>query len=113
MSERLELFDKLISGGSKDPFHHYARALELRSIERKTDAYLALVQVTQDYPDYVPSYLIAAQLAMEVGGQGEGGQAGDAGRARELCEAGILAARRSHNDHALGELTELLSTLPD
>ena len=31
MSKRLELFDKLIAGGSQDPFHHYARAMELRS----------------------------------------------------------------------------------
>jgi predicted Zn-dependent protease len=104
MSKRLEMFDKLIGGGSKDPFHHYARALELRSLDRKTDALSALLQVTQDYPDYVPSYLIAAQLAME---------SNDVARARELCEAGILAARRTHNDHALGELTELRGTLPD
>lgn len=105
MSKRLELFDKLINGGSKDPFHHYARALELRSLDRKADALAALEQVTQDFPDYVPSYLIAAQLAMEAG---EGG----AERARALCDAGLMAARRTRNDHALGELTELRATLP-
>jgi hypothetical protein len=104
MSKRLEMFDKLIDGGSKDPFHHYARALELRSLGRNADALHALLQVTTDYPDYVPSYLIAAQLASE---------ATDTSRARELCDAGILAARRTHNDHALGELTELRGTLAD
>jgi len=104
MSKRLEMFDKLIGGGSKDPFHHYARALELRSLGRNADSLTSLVQVTEDYPDYVPSYLIAAQLASETS---------DAARARALCDAGILAARRSHNDHALGELTELRGTLPD
>lgn len=104
MSKRLEMFDKLIGNGSKDPFHHYARALELRSLDRKSDALRSLLQVTEDFPDYVPSYLIAAQLAME---------ANDPARARELCDAGILAARRTHNDHALGELSELRGTLPE
>ena len=68
MSKRLEMFDKLIGGGSKDPFHHYARALELRSLGRNADSLTSLVQVTEDYPDYVPSYLIAAQLASETSG---------------------------------------------
>jgi hypothetical protein len=104
MSKRLSLFDKLIGEGSKDPFHFYARALELRSLGRSADALGALEQVTREFPDYVPSYLIAAQLALE---------ASDPARARALCDEGILAARRAHNDHALGELTELRSTLPD
>lgn len=104
MSKRLALFDKLIAEGSKDPFHHYARALELRSLERRADALAALTEVTRQFPDYVPSYLIAAQLAAE---------AGDTAGARALCEAGLESAQRSHNDHALGELSEFLGTLPE
>jgi hypothetical protein len=102
MSKRLALFDKLIAEGSKDPFHHYARALELRSLGRSDDAFAALLGVTQSFPDYVPSYLIAGQLAQQLG-QTE--------QARALVEAGIAAAKRAGNDHALSELTSLLEGL--
>lgn len=103
MSKRLELFDKLIAQGTSDPFHYYARALELRSIARRDEALLALCDVTSRFPDYVPSYLMAAQLAAELG---------DAARARELATAGVLAARRAGDEHALSELTALLDGLP-
>lgn len=102
MSKRLEMFDKLLTGGSRDPFHHYARALELRSLGRNDDALLALCGVTEAFPEYVPSYLIAAQLAVE---------AGDVSRAAALCDQGLAAAKRSGNDHAQGELSELRASL--
>ena len=102
MSKRLELFDKLLAGGSKDPFHHYARALELRSLGRGTEALEALAAVTREFPDYVPSYLIAAQLAS---------QEADARAAQDFCDRGVLAAERAGNEHALGELRDLRATL--
>jgi predicted Zn-dependent protease len=101
MNKRLEMFDKLLAGGSKDPFHHYARALELRSLGRGTEALAALAQVTRDFPDYVPSYLIAAQLAAE---------ASDVQSAKDFCDRGVSAAERAGNEHALGELRDLRST---
>ena len=102
MSKRLELFDKLIAGGSRDPFHHYARALELRSLTRRDDALAALKGVIETFPDYVPSYLIAAQLGQELG---------DVASARTLAEAGITVAKRTGNDHATSELESLLAGL--
>jgi predicted Zn-dependent protease len=101
MSKRLEMFDKLLAAGSRDPFHHYARALELRSLARGTEALAALAQVTRDFPDYVPSYLIAAQLAAE---------AGDVQAAKDFCDRGVSAAERTGNEHALGELRDLRAT---
>jgi predicted Zn-dependent protease len=103
MSKRLELFDKLIANGSSDPFHHYARALELRSLNRPAEALEALVETSKRFSDYVPTYLIAAQLAQE---------GGDVARARELANAGAEAARRAGNEHALSELSSLLAALP-
>jgi tetratricopeptide (TPR) repeat protein len=103
MSKRLEMLEKLIESGSKDPFHHYARALELRSLGQAQAALAALERVTGEFPEYVPSYLIAAQLSVELG---------DSGRARGFCDQGLLAARRARNDHAQAELMELLSGLP-
>jgi tetratricopeptide (TPR) repeat protein len=102
VSKRLEMLEKLIESGSREAFHHYARALELRSLGRAQEALGALQRVTEEFPDYVPSYLIAAQLSVE---------SGDGARARSFCEQGLLAARRAQNDHAQSELTELLSSL--
>ena len=102
MSKRLEMLEKLIASGSRDPFHHYARALELRSLGQAAAALAALERVTGEFPEYVPSYLIAAQLSAEQG---------DAARARGFCEQGLLAAQRARNDHARSELSELLASL--
>lgn len=102
MSKRLALFDKLLAEGSKDPFHHYARALELRSLGRNDEALTAMVACTESFPDYVPSYLMAAQLSQ---------QAGDLARAKGLAASGVDAAKRAGNDHALSELTSLLDSL--
>jgi hypothetical protein len=103
MSKRLELFDKMIAGGSNDPFHHYARAMELRSLGRVPEAAQAFAEVCQRFAQYVPSYLMAAQLFRELG---------DAAQARQHAEAGVAAARRDGNEHALSELTALLDGLP-
>lgn len=103
MSKRLALFDKLIAEGSDDPFHHYARAMELRSLGHADQAFEAFAALTRRFPDYVPSYLMAAQLAQEQGQLTE---------AREHASAGIEAAKRAGNEHALTELNSLLEGLP-
>ena len=103
MSKRLELFDKLIAGGSSDPFHHYARAMELRSLGQAEAALLGFSAACTQFPDYVPSYLMAAQLAQELG---------QLAAAREHATAGMAAATRAGNEHALSELTALLDGLP-
>jgi len=103
MSKRLALFDKLIAGGSQDPFHHYARAMELRSSGQAEAALLSFAAVCTQFPDYVPSYLMAAQLAQELG---------QPALARSHASAGIAAATRAGNDHALSELTAVLDALP-
>lgn len=102
MSKRLELFDKLITNGSTDPFHFYGRAMELRSLGRADDALSAFLQLIERAPNYVPSYLMAAQLAQA---------AGNLDQARQACTDGIAAAKREGNEHALSELSSLLQTL--
>ena len=103
MSKRLALFDKLIAGGSNDPFHFYARAMELRSSGEARAALSSFGEVCARFPDYVPSYLMAAQLAQELG---------ELSQARAHAAQGVEAAKRAGNDHALGELTALLEALP-
>lgn len=102
MSKRLEVIEAMIAKGSRDPFHHYARAMELRSLGRTEDALAAFGDVTQEFPAYVPSYLMAAQIA---------GELGRTDAARTLAERGIERARAAGDDHALSELTTFRNTL--
>lgn len=102
MSKRLEAIEKMIAAGSQDPFHHYARAMELRSLDRKEDALAAFAGVTERFPKYVPSYLMAAQLAAELGKKSE---------AARLADQGLAAAKAGGDDHAFSELTTFKQTL--
>jgi len=102
--KRLALLDKLVAEGSTDPFHHYARAMELRSLGRLDDAMVAYEQVTERFPDYVATYLMAGQVAQELG-QTE--------RARGFLEAGIDRATAAGDAHAVSELRSALGALPD
>jgi hypothetical protein len=94
-SKRLALFDQMIAKGSDDPFVHYARAMELRSLERKDDALVAFDAVAARYPTYVPTYLMAAQVCAELARETD---------ALGWCDRGIATAKEVGDAHALGEL---------
>lgn len=102
MSDRLALLEKMIEGGSTDPFHHYARAMELRSLGRLEDALAAYADVAERFEDYVPTYLMAAQVAEELDREDE---------AREFCSRGLKQAQAKGDGHATAELQQLLDML--
>ena len=103
MSKRLSMLEQMLQKGSTDPFHHYAHAMELRSLGRRDEAMAAFGRVRDRFPDYVPTYLMAGQLAIELD---------DNGLARHWLTEGITKAEATGNDHALGELQSALKTLP-
>lgn len=94
-SKRLALFDQMIAKGSVDPFVHYARAMELRSLGDKDVALDAFDGVAARFPDYVPTYLMAAQVCAELSREAD---------AVTWCDRGIAAAKKVGDGHALGEL---------
>lgn len=103
MSEaRLAFIEKMIAAGSTDPLHYYARAMELRSLGRLEEALTAFGEVRERFPDYVPTYLMAAQVAQELDQEDE---------ARKWCEEGLEKARAQGNDHAAREIGQLLDIL--
>jgi tetratricopeptide (TPR) repeat protein len=102
MSARLEMIEKMIAKGSTDPFHYYARAMELRSMGRSEDALAAFSEVRDRFPSYVANYLMGAQLAQELDRIDE---------ARAYAERGIEEARKMGDAHALRELSQLLDLL--
>jgi hypothetical protein len=104
MPSRLEMLQNLITRGAKDPFVHYAHAMELRGLGRAEEALAAFDAVRQRFPEYVPTYLMAAQLAAELAAYA---------RARELMIAGLAAAKAAGDDHATSELSSALTMLPE
>ena len=102
MSKRLELFDRLLANGSTDPFHFYGRAMELRSLGRKVDALAAFTALMEREPRYIASYLMAAQVAVDLERIDD---------ARNVAQRGVEIAQSEGHDHALSELQALLAGL--
>ena len=100
--ERLAMLEELLARGSEDPFHHYARAMELRSLGRLEEALGAFGEVRDRFPRYVPTYLMAAQLAAELD---------DREAARDWARQGVVEARTAGETKARSELEDLLATL--
>ncbi|MGE0788872.1 MAG: tetratricopeptide repeat protein [Sandaracinaceae bacterium] len=101
-ASRLEMIEKMLAAGSNEPFHHYARAMELRSLGRLDDALGAYKDVIARFPTYVPSYLMAAQLAQELERDDD---------AKQLATAGLERAKAAGDGHAASELEGLLNLL--
>lgn len=102
MSPRLTMLEALIAKGSKDPFAHYARAMELRGLARREEALSAFSEVRERFPAYVPAYLMGGQLAAELGRPE---------LARAFLEPGIAVAIAAGDDHAESEMRSALGTL--
>lgn len=100
--DRLALLEGMIAQGNRDPFVRYARAMELRSQKRLDEALAAFRELVEQDPDYVPTYLMAAQVAAELGQRD---------LACELIEAGIPRARAAGDSRAVGELSQLLEEI--
>src|SRR5262249_18312585 len=100
--QRLDMLDKLIAKGSADPFVHYARCMELKGLGRSADAMEAFRTLRDRFPNYVPLYLMAGQLA---------GELGEANEAREFYGQGEQKARETGDSHAQAELARALAAL--
>lgn len=100
--KRLAFLEQTTRAGSKDSMAWYGLAMEYRNRARHAEALQAFETLRANDPDYVPMYLMC-------GGMLEGmGRLDDA---RAWLEAGIGAARKKRDDHALGELNAALAAL--
>jgi predicted Zn-dependent protease len=101
-NKRLQLLEAMIAKGTQDPFVRYARALELRGLGQPDAALAALREVRELHPRYVASYLMAGQLALELGLPDE---------ARSWLTQGIEVAKAERDEHARSELQSALDAL--
>jgi tetratricopeptide (TPR) repeat protein len=102
MSKRLEVFQKMVAAGSKDPMARYALAMELKSLGRLEESLVAFADLRAFDGAYVAQYLMAGGVAEALSKRDE---------ARGLYEEGTVRARAKGDDHALSELQQALSAL--
>jgi predicted Zn-dependent protease len=102
VNKRLQMLETMIAKGTDDPFVRYARALELRGEGEAERALQALCEVRDRHADYVPTYLMAGQIAIELGHEEQ---------ARQWLEQGVAAAKAAGDEHARSELQLALDSL--
>jgi hypothetical protein len=100
---RLEAIRKIVEQSPSDPFPRYGLAMELKRGGQNDEAHAQFVELERRFPDYVPQYLMHANLLA-------GMERADEQRA--VLQRGIEAARRAKDMHALGELEQALAVLP-
>jgi hypothetical protein len=101
-NKRLAALEKMVAAEPKDPFPYYGLALEYRGAGRKDDALAVFATMRERFAGYVPQYLMAGQVLIELGRKDE---------ARAVLSAGVEAARSARDGHALGELESALAGL--
>lgn len=102
-TKRLALLEKMVEGGSPDPFHWYALGMEYSGLNRIEDALRTFTSLRARDSGYVPMYLMCGSMLAKAGRTDE---------AREWFVEGITIARRKGDGHALSELQTALSELP-
>lgn len=100
VSRRLKL-EEMLTSEPNDPFLNYAYALELVK-EDSAAGLQRLAAMNEQFPDHVPAFFRRGQVLAETG---------DVAGARQVLMAGIQTARRVGDDHAAGEMNELLESL--
>lgn len=100
MSKRLAMLEKLVDSGKADSFARYALAMEYRNAERADDALATFEKLRAGDPDYLPMYLMAGQLLVELNRPAD---------AREWAQAGVALATRKGDSKAKNELLAVLA----
>jgi tetratricopeptide (TPR) repeat protein len=100
MNKRLAFLEQHCDSPAADSFAFYGLGMEYRQEGRVDDAIATFTKLKEKDPDYVPMYLMAGQALIDAGRPAE---------ARTWLEAGIAAATRKRDTHALGELESALA----
>jgi predicted Zn-dependent protease len=102
MAERLQTLEKLVESGKAEAFAWYALAMEYRKLGRQKDALKTFEALRDQDRNYLPLYLMAGQMLLELDRASE---------ARPWLEQGIELARAKGDGKALGELESALGSV--
>jgi Tfp pilus assembly protein PilF len=99
---RRELLQSFVTQKPDDAFSRYGLAMECMNSGDTAAAENNFRELLQRNAEYVPAYLMFAQLLVKESRKDE---------AREVLDKGIAAASKAGNGHALSEMESLLSEL--
>ena len=99
---RRELLESFVAQKPDDAFSRYGLAMECLNSGDSAAAEANFRELLQRNADYVPAYLMFAQMLVKESRPEE---------AREVLDKGIGAARKAGNGHALSEMESLLNEL--
>jgi tetratricopeptide (TPR) repeat protein len=100
--DRIATFKSFIARAPQDPFPRYGLAMEHKSRGELAAAWAAFSELLDQFPDYVPTYLMAGGTLTGLGRRDE---------AAEIYRRGIDVATRKGDPHARSELESALHEL--
>jgi len=98
--DRIATFRSFISRSPADPFPRYGLAMELKTRGQLDEAAAAFAELLEQFPDYVPTYLMAGGTLAALGRKAD---------AAEVYRKGIEVAQRRGDQHARRELEAALA----
>jgi predicted Zn-dependent protease len=98
--DRIATFKSFIARAPGDPFPRYGLAMEYKSRGDLAAAWAALSELLDQFPDYVPTYLMAGGTLIGLGRRDE---------AADIYRRGIEVATRRGDPHTRGELEAALN----
>jgi Tfp pilus assembly protein PilF len=100
--DRIATLKTFISRSPKEPFPRYGLAMEYKNRGELAEAWGVFSELMQQFPDYVPTYLMAGGILTALGRKDE---------AISVYRQGIEVATRAGDQHARRELESALAEL--
>jgi tetratricopeptide (TPR) repeat protein len=100
--DRIATFKSFIARTPGDPFPRYGLAMEHRARGDLAAAWTAFSELLDQFPDYVPTYLMAGGTLSALGRRDE---------AADIYRRGIEVATRRGDPHARGEIETALNEI--
>jgi predicted Zn-dependent protease len=97
--DRLATFRSFIAKSPSDPFPRYGLAMEHKGLGQLAEAWTVFEELLTNFPDYVPTYLMAGGTLVALDRKAE---------AADTYRKGIEVAQRRGDQHAARELEAAL-----
>lgn len=94
------MLKKMVESGAADSFAHYALAMEFKKADMFDDALETFAQLREKEPEYLPQYLMAGQMLIDLDREDE---------ARPWLEAGLAVAQSKGDGKTAGEIEAALA----
>lgn len=100
--DRIEKLNDMLSRQPGDAFLQHALGLEYIKNGQDEKARKMFIAVVENNPDYTGTYYHLASLLIRIGERDE---------AVKICETGLMACKRTGDDHAWKELNNVYEDL--